>query len=254
MRGEPPSRPRTCGLTLPPPPPCSAGPWARAPVRSSSHAHGSAASHPITRLMAAFNPSCASEMTSFTPRRPRRTILLRTLPRMSPPPTAQYADRRSRACPRYWRPRRLSPRRSRCGRPRAAGCRWRRAKGTASHRPLGLPRPESSRSSSEAQGRAGSYCPAAASGCATARCRAECRQVSAIPMTTRLPRPSTACSKPRWSIAVVQGAVLRPSSLLTLEWADWFNHRRILEPIGNVPSAEAEALYYARLEITRIAA
>ena len=34
----------------------------------------------------------------------------------------------------------------------------------------------------------------------------------------------------------------------TLEWVDWFNNRRLLEPIGNVPPAEAEALYYAGLE------
>jgi putative transposase len=26
----------------------------------------------------------------------------------------------------------------------------------------------------------------------------------------------------------------------TLEWVDWFNHRRLLEPIGNIPPAEAE--------------
>ena len=31
----------------------------------------------------------------------------------------------------------------------------------------------------------------------------------------------------------------------TLEWVDWFNHRRLLEPIGNIPPAEAEACYYA---------
>src|ERR1700710_2394580 len=24
----------------------------------------------------------------------------------------------------------------------------------------------------------------------------------------------------------------------TLEWVDWFNHRRLLEPIGNIPPAE----------------
>ncbi len=30
----------------------------------------------------------------------------------------------------------------------------------------------------------------------------------------------------------------------TLEWVDWFNHRRLLEPIGNVPPAELEAKYY----------
>ncbi len=29
----------------------------------------------------------------------------------------------------------------------------------------------------------------------------------------------------------------------TLEWVDWFNHRRLLEPIGNIPPAELEATY-----------
>jgi putative transposase len=29
----------------------------------------------------------------------------------------------------------------------------------------------------------------------------------------------------------------------TLEWVDWFNHRRLLEPIGYVPPAEFEAMY-----------
>jgi putative transposase len=42
--------------------------------------------------------------------------------------------------------------------------------------------------------------------------------------------------------------------LATLEWVDWFNNRRLLEPIGNIPPAEAEAAYYAQLEVTRIAA
>jgi hypothetical protein len=32
---------------------------------------------------------------------------------------------------------------------------------------------------------------------------------------------------------------------VTLEWVDWFNHRRLLEPIGNIPPAEAEEQYYA---------
>ena len=40
----------------------------------------------------------------------------------------------------------------------------------------------------------------------------------------------------------------------TLEWVDWFNNRRLLEPIGNIPPAEAEADYYARLEDMPIAA
>ena len=29
----------------------------------------------------------------------------------------------------------------------------------------------------------------------------------------------------------------------TLEWVDWFNNRRLLEPIGNIPPAELEASY-----------
>ena len=37
----------------------------------------------------------------------------------------------------------------------------------------------------------------------------------------------------------------------TLEWVDWFNNRRLLEPIGNIPPAEAEARYYAQLEEPR---
>lgn len=31
----------------------------------------------------------------------------------------------------------------------------------------------------------------------------------------------------------------------TLEWVDWFNHRRLLGPIGNIPPVEAEAIFYA---------
>jgi len=34
----------------------------------------------------------------------------------------------------------------------------------------------------------------------------------------------------------------------TLRWVDWFNNRRLLEPIGYVPPAECEARYYAQLE------
>lgn len=40
----------------------------------------------------------------------------------------------------------------------------------------------------------------------------------------------------------------------TLEWVDWFNTRRLLEPIGNIPPAEAEANYYATLEHPKMAA
>jgi transposase InsO family protein len=40
----------------------------------------------------------------------------------------------------------------------------------------------------------------------------------------------------------------------TLEWVDWYNNRRLLEPIGNIPRAEAEARYYAQLEVPVMAA
>ena len=40
----------------------------------------------------------------------------------------------------------------------------------------------------------------------------------------------------------------------TLEWVDWFNNRRLLEPIGYVPPAEAEANYYATLDEVPLAA
>jgi putative transposase len=40
----------------------------------------------------------------------------------------------------------------------------------------------------------------------------------------------------------------------TLEWVDWFNHRRLLEPIGNIPPAEAEQRYFAMLDPVKIAA
>jgi putative transposase len=34
----------------------------------------------------------------------------------------------------------------------------------------------------------------------------------------------------------------------TLEWVDWFNNRRLLEPIGNVPPVEFEEAYYRSQE------
>ncbi|BBL70871.1 hypothetical protein MoryE10_14770 [Methylogaea oryzae] len=37
--------------------------------------------------------------------------------------------------------------------------------------------------------------------------------------------------------------------LATLEWVAWFNHRRLLEPIGYIPPAEAEANYFGNLPI-----
>ena len=36
--------------------------------------------------------------------------------------------------------------------------------------------------------------------------------------------------------------------LATLEWVAWFNHHRLMEPLGYIPPAEAEANYYRQLE------
>jgi putative transposase len=35
----------------------------------------------------------------------------------------------------------------------------------------------------------------------------------------------------------------------TLDWVDWFNHRRLLEPIGYLPPAEYEARYYEQAAV-----
>jgi hypothetical protein len=32
------------------------------------------------------------------------------------------------------------------------------------------------------------------------------------------------------------------------DWVDWFNNRQLLEPIGNIPPAEAEERFYAKQE------
>jgi transposase InsO family protein len=40
----------------------------------------------------------------------------------------------------------------------------------------------------------------------------------------------------------------------TLEWVEWFNNRRLLEPIGNIPPAEFELMYYRSQETPAIPA
>jgi transposase InsO family protein len=40
----------------------------------------------------------------------------------------------------------------------------------------------------------------------------------------------------------------------TLEWVDWFNNRRLLEPIGNIPPAEFEESYYTVQESLTVGA
>ena len=40
----------------------------------------------------------------------------------------------------------------------------------------------------------------------------------------------------------------------TLIWVDWFNNRRLLEPIGNIPPAEAEEAFCANLNTLEMVA
>lgn len=40
----------------------------------------------------------------------------------------------------------------------------------------------------------------------------------------------------------------------TLEWVDWFNNRRLLEPIGDIPPAEFELMYYRQQDESAVAA
>lgn len=79
-------------------------------------------------------------------------------------------------------------------------------------------------------------------------------EVLETPMTTPWPKRSTGCSKQRSFIGAGHGAALMQWNTATLEWVDWFNNRRLLEPIGNIPPAEAEANFYAALEKSEMAA
>ena len=72
-------------------------------------------------------------------------------------------------------------------------------------------------------------------------------------MTMLSPRRSTVSTRPRSSIGAGHGS-LEAVEFATLECVDWFNNRRLSEPIGNIPPAEAEERYYAMLEQPAMAA
>ena len=40
---------------------------------------------------------------------------------------------------------------------------------------------------------------------------------------------------------------------VTLTWVDWFNHRRLLRPIGDVAPAEFETMYHQQTESSDVA-
>jgi transposase InsO family protein len=43
------------------------------------------------------------------------------------------------------------------------------------------------------------------------------------------------------------GKTIESMKLATLEWVAWFNHHRLIEPLGYIPPAEAEMTYYQQL-------
>ena len=47
----------------------------------------------------------------------------------------------------------------------------------------------------------------------------------------------------------------RSSSMwATLDWVDWFNDRRLFEPIGDIPPVEFEGLYYEQEKVPAMVA
>ena len=46
---------------------------------------------------------------------------------------------------------------------------------------------------------------------------------------------------------------LEAVELATLEWAEWFNHRRLFEPIGDLTPVEKEEIYYQNQEWAKVA-
>ena len=84
---------------------------------------------------------------------------------------------------------------------------------------------------------------------------------AALEIRTITPWPAKLRS--RTIIGLYKTEVIRPRGpwpglgaveFATLDWVDWFNHRRILEPIGKRPPAEAEAAYHRQREHTALAA
>jgi transposase InsO family protein len=58
---------------------------------------------------------------------------------------------------------------------------------------------------------------------------------------------ATGSSVPESAIGVFPPTPRASVELATLEWVSWFNHHRLLEPVGYIPPTEAEANYYQQL-------
>ena len=67
-------------------------------------------------------------------------------------------------------------------------------------------------------------------------------------MTTPSPSRSSGSTRPNWSATKDHGAASTTSSYATLEWVDWFNHRRLFHELGRIPPAEYETNHYQQTE------
>ena len=77
---------------------------------------------------------------------------------------------------------------------------------------------------------------------------------SATPTTTRWPSRSSDLFKTEVIGQRGPWRHLEAVEFATLEWVDWFNNRRLLEPIGDIPPAEFEEVYYRQSEESAMAA
>ena len=56
------------------------------------------------------------------------------------------------------------------------------------------------------------------------------------------------------TLAFLVGLAILTLTVVFLYWVDWFNNRRLFEPIGNVPPREKEIEYYQKLQGSAMAA
>jgi transposase InsO family protein len=73
-------------------------------------------------------------------------------------------------------------------------------------------------------------------------------EVLATRTTTHSPSPSLVSTRPKLIHRRGPWRHFEAVEFRTLEWVDWFNNQRLLEPIGNMPPLEFEMMYYQKQE------
>ena len=92
-----------------------------------------------------------------------------------------------------------------------------------------------------------------------------CRDVAALENNIRLVRPLCGSQGDAYDNALAESVIgvyktevirrkgpwrtLEAVEFATLTWVDWFNTRRLLGPLGDIPPAEFEAQYYEQAEV-----